>query len=257
MEWNFGRYRKKVNWSRASRIRKCYSENTVRSRQLNKFKLSRKFEAEAKWLLDRNKYLEKTFEQCRKKKWKKITNLVDYGYFKPRDMTQVQKTGGIIEELNQEKVTVDVKSLEGVERKRSYAEMLPKVVTNTVGTSWKPKNIDKNKIMEPVESKANYSLCRDNKIEGGKNIHFAIENKWSDWKKNKFTPETEQKVEGKVFGSQHINGSRESNCNVNLNINVNVNVLSANDIDLVNIRANLGETSLISMKFAVIWVIPN
>ena len=34
--------------------------------------------------------------------------------------------------------------------------------------------------MEPVESKANYSLCGDNKIEGGKNIHFAIENKWSD-----------------------------------------------------------------------------
>ena len=53
-----------------------------------------------KWLLDRNKYLEKTLQQRCKKKWKKFTDRVDYGYFQPRDMTQLQKTGGIIEELD-------------------------------------------------------------------------------------------------------------------------------------------------------------
>ena len=44
---------------------------------------------------------------------------MDYRYFKPRDMTQLQKTGGITEELDQEKVTVDVESIKGVERKRT------------------------------------------------------------------------------------------------------------------------------------------
>ena len=39
---------------------------------------------------------------------------MDYGYFKPRDITQLQKTGGITEELDQEKVTVDAESIEGV-----------------------------------------------------------------------------------------------------------------------------------------------
>ena len=47
---------------------------------------------------------------------------MDYRYFKPRDMTQLQETGGITEELHQEKVTVDVESIKGVERKRTYAE---------------------------------------------------------------------------------------------------------------------------------------
>ena len=78
--------------------------------------------AEAKQLLDRNKHLEKTLEQRCKKKWKKFTDRVDYRYFKPRDMTQLQKTGGITEELHQEKVTVDVESIKGVEKKRTYAE---------------------------------------------------------------------------------------------------------------------------------------
>ena len=62
-------------------------------------------------------------------------------------------------------------------------------------------------------SKSNCSLCENNKIEGGENIDFAIENKMSDRKKNEFTQEIEQKVEGKVFISQHINGPCESNCN--------------------------------------------
>ena len=53
--------------------------------------------------------------------------------------------------------------------------------------------------------------------------------------------EREQKVEGKVFVSQYINGSRESNCNVNLK---SYNVLSANDQDLVNILVSLGETEI-------------
>ena len=71
-------------------------------------------EAEVKWLLERNEHLEKTLEQHRKKKWKTFTDRVDYGYFKPRDMTQLQKTGKIIEELDQVKVTGDVDSIEGV-----------------------------------------------------------------------------------------------------------------------------------------------
>ena len=79
----------------------------------------------------------------------------------------------------------------------------------------------------------------DNKIEGGEDIHFEIENKMSDGKKNEFTPEREQNVEGKVFASQHMNGSRVSNCSLCLNSD---NVLSANDEGLVNILANLGET---------------
>ena len=58
-------------------------------------------EVEAKRLLDRNKHLEKKLEQRRKKKWKKFTNRVDYGYFQRKDMIRLQKTGGIIEELNQ------------------------------------------------------------------------------------------------------------------------------------------------------------
>ena len=142
-------------------------------------------EAEAKRLLDRNKYLEKTLEQRRKKKWKKFIDRVDYGYFKPKDVTQLQKTGGITEKLDQEKATVDVESIKGVERKTTYAEVLSKVV----GTNSNPKNTDKNKIMETNISKASSSLRRNNKIEGGKNIHFAIENKMSDGKKNEFTPE--------------------------------------------------------------------
>ena len=60
---------------------------------------------------------------------------VDYGYYKPRDMTQLQKTGGIVEELDQEKVRVNVESLEWVGRKRTYVKVLSKVVSNTVGTS--------------------------------------------------------------------------------------------------------------------------
>ena len=60
---------------------------------------------EAKRLLDRNKHLEKTLEKCRKKKWKKFLYWVDYEFFKPRDMTQLQKTDEVIEELNLEKAT--------------------------------------------------------------------------------------------------------------------------------------------------------
>ena len=63
----------------------------------------------------------------------------------------------------------------------------------------------------------------------------------SDGKKNEFTPERALKVEGKVFVSQHINGSRESNCNVNLKSD---NVSSANYEDLVNILTNLDETEI-------------
>ena len=118
--------------------------------------------------------------------------------------------------MNQEKVTVNVVSLEGVERKGIYAEVLSKVVTNTVVTNSRPKNTDRDKIIEPNVCKANYSFCGDNKIEGGKNIRFAIENKLLDGKNNEFTPEREQKTEGKVFVSQYINGSRESNCNLSL-----------------------------------------
>ena len=48
-------------------------------------------------------------------------------------------------------------------------------------------------------------------------------------------------MEGKVFVSQHVNDSRVSNCNVNLKSD---NVLSANEEDLVNILAKLGETEI-------------
>ena len=75
------------------------------------------------------------------------------------------------------------------------------VATNTVGTNSKPKNTNIHKIMERNVSKDNYSLCGDNKIEGGENIHFAIENKMSEEKKNELRPEREQNVEGKVFVS--------------------------------------------------------
>ena len=57
-----------------------------------------------------------------------------------------------------------------------------------------------------------------NKIEGGENIHFETENKMSDGEKNEFIPEREQKVEGKVFASQHMNSSRVSNCNLDLKL---------------------------------------
>ena len=109
--------------------------------------------------------------------------------------------------------------------------------------------------MEKNVSKASCSLCGDNKIEVGKNTHFEIDNKMSEGKRNEFTPERVQKVEGKIFVSQHINNSRESNCNVNLKSN---NVLSANDEDLVDLeyngqfRRNLRLTPFISMKIAVI-----
>ena len=53
--------------------------------------------------------------------------------------------------------------------------------------------------MEANVRKVNYSLWGPNKIEGDENIHFAIENKMSDRKKNECTPERERKVEGKVF----------------------------------------------------------
>ena len=120
-------------------------------------------------------------------------------------------------------------------------EVLSKVVTKTVVTNSRPKNTGSGKIVEPNVCKANCSFCGDNKIEGGKNIHFAMENKMSDGKNNEFTPEREQKKEGKAFVSHYINGSRESNFNVNLESD---NVLSANDEDLVNILANLGETEI-------------
>ena len=47
--------------------------------------------------------------------------------------------------------------------------------------------------MEPNICKTNYTLCGDNEIEGGENIHFATENKMSDGKNNEFTPEKEQR----------------------------------------------------------------
>ena len=91
--------------------------------------------------------------------------------------------------------------------------MLSKVVTNTVERNSNLKNTDKKqKIIEADVSKSNCSLCGNNKIEGGENIHFAIENKMSDGKKNEFTPGRDQIVESKAFVSQHINGSCGSNC---------------------------------------------
>ena len=101
----------------------------------------------AKRLLDRNK--QKTLEQRREKKWKKFTDRVDYGYFKARDMTQLQMTGQILEELIEEKAKIDVGSIEGVEKKRTYTEVLLKVIRNTIETNSKRKNTDKYKIMEP------------------------------------------------------------------------------------------------------------
>ena len=53
--------------------------------------------------------------------------------------------------------------------------------------------------------------------------------------------ERELNVESKVFVSQYIKGSCDSNCNVNLKSNY---VLSANDQDLVNILANLEKTEI-------------
>ena len=87
--------------------------------------------------------------------------------------------------------------------------------------------------METNVSKASCSLCGDNKIEGGHNTHFEIDNKMSNGKKNGFPPERVQKAEGKVFVSQHVNNSCESNYNVNLKQN---NVLSADDEDLVDLE---------------------
>ena len=53
--------------------------------------------------------------------------------------------------------------------------MLSKVVTNTVERNSNLKNTDKKqKIIEADVSKSNCSLCGNNKIEGGENIHFAI-----------------------------------------------------------------------------------
>ena len=142
-------------------------------------------------------------------------------------------------------VKVDTKTLRRVGKKETICRnAIESSYKNTVGTNSKSKNTDKNEMMEPVVSKVNYSLCGDSKIEGGKNIHFAIENKLSNRKENEFTPKRELKVKGKVFVSQSINGSCESNCNANLNVNVNVNVLSGNDKDLVSIVANLGETEI-------------
>ena len=63
------------------------------------------------------------------------------------DMTQLQETGGIVEELNQEKVTVNVESLKRVERKRTYAEVLSNIVTNTVVNEFKVEKSDKDNIM--------------------------------------------------------------------------------------------------------------
>ena len=63
------------------------------------------------------------------------------------DMTQLQETGGIVEELNQEKVTVNVESLKRVERKRTYAEVLSNIVTNTVVNEFKAEKSDKDNIM--------------------------------------------------------------------------------------------------------------
>ena len=62
-------------------------------------------------------------------------------------MTQLQETGGIVEELNQEKVTVNVESLKRVERKRTYAEVLSNIVTNTVVNEFKVEKSDKDNIM--------------------------------------------------------------------------------------------------------------
>ena len=55
--------------------------------------------------------------------------------------------------------------------------MLSKVVANT-------KNTDKNKIMSSNVSKVNCSLRGVNKIKGGENIYFAIENEMSYGKNN-------------------------------------------------------------------------
>ena len=66
---------------------------------------------------------------------KKFPDCGNYGQFKPKDITQLLKNGGITGELDQEKVTVDIESIEGVERKRTYAEVLSKIVTNTAGTN--------------------------------------------------------------------------------------------------------------------------
>ena len=89
-------------------------------------------------------------------------------------MTQLQETGGIVEELNQEKVTVNVESLKRVERKRTYAEVLSNIVTNTVVNEFKAEKSDKDNIMWQNICKANYGLCGYDKIESD---DFPIENK--------------------------------------------------------------------------------
>ena len=95
----------------------------------------------------------------------------------------------IIEELNQKKLTVNVESLEGLEKRRTFGEVLTKVVTNTVITNSKMKNTAEEKSMERNVYKANYSLRSDNEIEGS---NFARENKISYGKNNEFTPERER-----------------------------------------------------------------
>ena len=87
---------------------------------------------------------------------------MDYGYFKSKDITQLQTIRGIIEELNWEKITVNVKFLEGVERKTVYAKVLSKVVTNLEATNSRPKNTNKDKIKKQIVCKANSSFCGDN-----------------------------------------------------------------------------------------------
>ena len=155
---------------------------------------------ELKLLLDRNKHLEKTLKQRCKRKWKTFTDRVNYGYFNPKDMTELHKTGENIEKLNQQKVTANAESLEWLERKRTYAAVPSKVVI----INSKPKNTNKDKIIEPNICKAIYSLRGYNKI---------------------------------------INSSGASNCNVNLKSD-NLKSVSALDEELVNILASLGKTEI-------------
>ena len=86
-----------------------------------------------------------------------------------------------------------VETLERVERKKTYAKGSSKVVKNTIETNSKLKNTDKDKIIKPNVCKANYNVCGHNKIKGGDNTYFAIENKMSDGKNNEFRSEREQR----------------------------------------------------------------
>ena len=111
--------------------------------------------------------------------------------------------------------------------------------------------------METNVSKVICSLCVVNKIEGGENTHFLINNKMSDRKKNEFTPNVltiKQLADLEYIGQFRRNLSENENSsdmNNSESLGSSTTASITNDEPSIN-RATLMDEGQLGVEFSVL-----